>query len=414
VQYDIFFSISQTPVDGVTPTEATMFRNFLEQAEAADRLGFGVGWIAESHLSSQVQKGNSNPVIPHWEGEVGLNADFLQLAHTVYARTERLELGSAIMNILCMGGPVAHAERVSVFGALHGLDPAESRRIHVGFAAGRFDFMNRASGIVPRDAVEEAIGPALKGVVFREAAEVFVRLLNGETLNSSMIPTPAVTRANFRSDEHWDRVVAAATERDGEPSERIELAHRWSYENLKIVPQDWRRELVQLVIGSHEPAMQEYVNQFAPVQVFNLSITRADVIEDTHQRMAAAYNERGGDWTRGHMPRTTFVFLNEQPGLTPAQRSEAAHAEAKKALGAYWKALQGTIDPARVEKAAANALIGNAEEVAAQMVQRFHTEDRLMLWFDFFNHDSARVVANMEAFMREVKPRVTAARGERA
>ena len=409
--YDIFFSISQTPVDGHTPTEPEMFRNFIEQAEAADRLGFGVGWIAESHLSSQVQKGNLNPVIPHWEGEVGLNADFLQLAHAVFARTERLELGSAIMNILCMGGPVAHAERVSVFGALHGLNPDEQRRIHVGFAAGRFDFMNRASGIVPRDAVEEAVGPALKGVVFREAAEVFVRLLSGEVLNHTKIPTPTVTRSNFRSDEHWDAVLAAAAERDGSASDAVSLRHRWEYEDLKIIPQDWRRELVQLVIGSHEPAMQEYVNRFAPVQVFNLSITRPDVIEDTHRRMEAAYHGAGGAWTRGHMPRTTFVFLNEQPGLSPSQRSAAAREEANKALSTYWKALQGTIDPARVAKAADNALIGNAEEVAAQMVERFHPEDRLMLWFDFFNHDSARVVANMEAFMREVVPRVEAAGG---
>ena len=103
--------------------------------------------------------------------------------------------------------------------------------------------------------------------------------------------------------------------------------------------------------------------------------------------------------------------MNEQPGLSPSQRSAAAREEANKALSTYWKALQGTIDPARVAKAADNALIGNAEEVAAQMVERFHPEDRLMLWFDFFNHDSARVVANMEAFMREVVPRVEAAGG---
>jgi hypothetical protein len=29
-----------------------------------------------------------------------------------------------------------------------------------------------------------------------------------------------------------------------------------------------------------------------------------------------------------------------------------------------------------------------------------------MLWFDFFNHDNERVIANMTAFMREVVPRV--------
>ena len=94
---------------------------------------------------------------------------------------------------------------------------------------------------------------------------------------------------------------------------------------------------------------------------------------------------------------TVMVFINEQPGLTPSQRSAAAHEEAKAALGAYWTALEGTLDPSKVERAANNAIIGNAE-IAEQITARFHPDDRLMLWFDFFNHDSARVVANMEAF----------------
>ena len=42
MKYDIFFSISQTPVDGYTPTEAVMFQNFFEQVKVADELGFGV------------------------------------------------------------------------------------------------------------------------------------------------------------------------------------------------------------------------------------------------------------------------------------------------------------------------------------------------------------------------------------
>ena len=408
MKYDIFFSISQTPVAGHTPTEADMFRNFFEQVEAADELGYGTAWIAESHLSSQVQKGNKRPVIPHWEGEVGLNCDMLQLAHQVFSRTKRIEVGSAVMNILCMGGPIAHAERVSVFCALHGLNPTERRKIHVGFAAGRFQFMNEASGIVPRDGVEQAAWPAMKGIIFKEAAEIFCRLLRGETISSDDIATASLTRSNFRSDEDWSRVQEAAVERDTLSSvpEEIALARRWDFEPLKIVPQDWNRDLVQLIAGSHEPALQEFVNQFMPVQVFNLSITQPEVIEKTHERLAACYHPDGGAWERGHMPRTTFVFLNEEPGLTPEERSAAAHEEARLALSTYWKALQGTLDPSKVEKAASNALIGNAEEVASQMVERFHPEDRLMLWFDFFNHDSKRVVSNMRAFMEKVTPLV--------
>ena len=163
---------------------------------------------------------------------------------------------------------------------------------------------------------------------------------------------------------------------------------------------------MQPIIGSHDPTLQDYVNTISPVQVFNLSITRAEVIEATHARMAQNYHPDGGAWERGHMPRTVFVFLNHEEGLTPEQRSAAAREEATSALSAYWKALQGTIDPDRVSKAADNALVGNVEEVAAQVRERFHPDDRLMLWFDFFNHDSARVMRNMTAFMQEVRPRV--------
>lgn len=403
MHYDIFFSISQTPVDGYQPSEAEMFRNFFDQVVAADELGYGTAWIAESHLSSEVQKTHKRPVIPHWKGEVGLNVDFLQMSHQVFKRTQRIQTGSAIMNILCMGGPIAAAERVAAFAALHGLDPDEHRRINVGFAAGRFDFMNRASGVVPRTPAEEAAGRAWKGRVFAEASEIFVRLLMGETLSSDDVTAPApFTRADFRSDDDWHRVQdAAGTDGDSVPLERF-----WTFEAVKIIPQDWRHELVQLVIGSHDPRQQEIVNQWAPVQVFNLSITREDVIEDTHKRLAAAYHPSGGAWTRAHMPRTVFVFLNEQDGLSPEARTAAAKREAAAAMGAYWTALEGTLDPAKVARASDNALIGNAEEIAQEIVRRFHPEDRLMLWFDFFNHDSERVIENMARFMDRVAPRV--------
>lgn len=400
MNYDIFFSISQTPAEGKLPSEATMFRNFLDQVEVADELGYGTAWIAESHLSSQTQKQHTKPVIPHWEGEVGLNTNFLNLASHVFHRTRQIEVGSAIMNIVCMGGPLAHAERVASFLAIHGLNPDESRRIHVGFSAGRFEFMNRASGIVPRNRVEELAWPALRGLVFQEAAEIFIRALRGDEFSSADVRPTVLRPETFWEIEQWEAVAAAF---GGNPSE-IHIPNRWSFDVLKIVPQDWRRELLQLIIGSHAPHVQEQVNQLAPVQVFNLSITKPEVIEDTHERMARLYHPDGGSWRRGYMPRTTFVFLNEEAGLTPEQRSEAAKQEARVALSAYWKALQGTIDPKRIEQAASNALIGNAEEVAAQARERFHKNDRLMLWFDFFNHDSERVMRNMRAFKERVIP----------
>ncbi len=413
MDFDIFFSISQTPVDDILPNEAEMFRNFFAQVEAADALGFGTAWIAESHLSSEVQKRHREPVIPHWRGEVGLNVDSLQLAQQIFRRTRRIEAGSAVMNILCNGGPVAAAERIAAFCSLHGLDPAERRRIHVGFAAGRFDFMNRAYGILPRDAIEAAAWPAVKGKIFAEAATIFLRLLRGDILSSSDLPEPTLSRADFRSEAEWEKVLSLAAPGGGR-KESLPLQRRFVFEPLKIVPQEWRRELCVPVIGSHDPRLQEEVNRILPVQVFNLSITRPEVIEDTHRRLGQAYHPDGGPWRRGYMPRTLMVFLNEQPQLSPEERRAAARAEARAALAAYWTALEGTLDPTKVEVAADNAVVGNADDVVEQILARFHPEDRLMLWFDFFNHDSPRVVANMEAFMTRVAPRVSDAMSRRA
>ena len=49
MEFDIFFSISQTPDStGYLPTEREMLQNFFEQVESADDLGFGVGWVAQA------------------------------------------------------------------------------------------------------------------------------------------------------------------------------------------------------------------------------------------------------------------------------------------------------------------------------------------------------------------------------
>src|SRR5438477_7815416 len=261
MELDIFFSISQTVVDGFMPDERTMFANFFDQIDLADRLGFGTAWVAESHLSTEVQKTNPGAVIPHFVGEIGLNTDILQLAHRIFARTKRIGVGSAILNILCNGGPVAHAERIKTFLALHGLDPAERRALTIGFASGRFPFINIPYGIVPRNPVEAAAWPVVKNKIFEEATEIFLRLLKGETLNSSMIAARTLRRADFRSDADWNRVVEA----HGQYVDEVPLRPRWEFPNLKIVPQKPRMDLLRLSIGSHDPATQIFANQFLPV-----------------------------------------------------------------------------------------------------------------------------------------------------
>ncbi|MCH1591424.1 MAG: LLM class flavin-dependent oxidoreductase [Candidatus Thalassarchaeaceae archaeon] len=409
MEFDIFFSISQTPdTSGFIPTESEMFSSFLDQAVHADKLGFGVGWVAQAHLSTEIQKRNLNPVVPHYPGEVGLCTDFFQIAQKVISRTERMEIGSAVMSILASGGPIAQAERVGSFLSLHGLDPNESRRLHIGFSAGRFEFMARPYGIVPRDPVEEEAWPALRGRIFAEASEIFLRLLRGDVLSSDMVAKTVLTRSNFRSDGDWERVQQQALTHYGldDLPDSIEIRNRYDFEEIKIIPQNWNRDLLNLILGSHDPILQREVNEWMPVQVFNLSITPPHVIEGTHDRMSESYHSKGGPWQRSMMPRTVMVFINEEQGLSPQERSEAAKMEAESALSTYWNALEGTIDPSKVNRAVDNAVIGNADEVVEQIIARYDSDDRLMCWFDFFNHDSDRVMRNMTAFMTKVVPRV--------
>ena len=405
--FDIFFSISQTPdTSGYITSEKEMFSNFFEQVELADELGFGVGWVAQAHLSTEIQKRNNTPVVPHYPGEVGLCTDFFQIAQKMFSRTKKMEVGSAVLSILASGGPIAIAERVGAFLALHGMDGMEDRKLHIGFSAGRFEFMARPYGIIPRNIVEEAAWPALRGQIFAEASEIFLRLLNGEVISSNMIRDTVLTRENFRSDEDWKKVQDAAKEFFDlkQLTETVEIPHRYDFEEIKTIPQNWRRDLLNLVLGSHDPNLQIEVNKWRPVQVFNLSITPPHIIEETHERMAENYHLDGGKWNRGMMPRTIMVFVNNEEGLSSEEQSIAAKEEAKAALNTYWSALEGTIDPSKVERATDNAVIGNVEEVAEQIIQRFDRNDKLMCWFDFFNHDSERVQRNMKAFMDEVAP----------
>jgi len=54
-------------------------------------------------------------------------------------------------------------------------------------------------------------------------------------------------------------------------------------------------------------------------------------------------------------------------------------------------------------------LVGSPETIAKQILDRYHPEDRLMLWFDFFNHDNAHVSMMMKHFQEKVSPLVATA-----
>ncbi len=372
-----------------------MFANFFDQVLLADSLGYETAWLAETHLSCQTQKENPGAVVPHFEGEIGLNTDILQLGHHILARTQSIQIGSAIRNILCNGGPIAHAEAVRTFLTIHGFDESETRKLHLGFASGRFPFSNTPYGIKPRSPVELAAWPALRGFIFRQATEIFLRLLRGEILSIDDISPIELTREDFRSDEDWNRVLLA----HGHTATKISVPPFWEFPRIGVIPKEPRLDLLELTIGCHDARGQAWANQFYPCGVFNLSITPSSQIEETHQRMKSVFHKEGGPWHRGRMPRTVLVFLDED--------REQADIAAKLALETYWKALEGTLDPAKVAAATKNNLVGTPEEVIAELKQRFHPEDRLMLWFDFNNHNNEAVKKSMRLFAEKVAPELS-------
>ncbi|MFC5290131.1 LLM class flavin-dependent oxidoreductase [Actinokineospora guangxiensis] len=403
MRFDVFCSLAQTPrAASGKPAHATLLSEFLDQARLADELGYECVWVAENHYSSELQKTHANPVIPHWQGEVGVNTGICQLAAQVFARTGRIDVGSAIMNIVANGGPLPAAEQVASALAWHGLDPDEGRLLRIGFAGGRFDYIVRSTGIVPRAEWESAAWPQVKKAIFREAATIFLRLLHGEDVSGGETPETVLGHADFRSAQDYEDVLSRAPADVRVPG-GIRVPRRWDFEATRIVP-DFRRELLRCYAGTHDAVLQEHLGERFGSRALNLSVTPTEIIEDTHRRMTEVFNRSGRSWSRSYMPRTTLVFLDATPGMSRQARRAAAWDRAKEALSAHRMGMDGTVDPDKVESGADNALIGAPEDVAEQIVRRFDHEDRLMLWFDFFHQGGDTVLAQMAAFQQQVVP----------
>lgn len=404
-QFDIFLGFSQIEVDGYLPTEREMWDHLCRQAVLADTLGFGTLWVGGAHLSlADQQRHHATPVLPHFRGEVCLNTDILQLAPVIFGKTQRIAVGSALHSILSNGGPLAHAEALRTFLALQPLTPWAHRRLAFGFGAGRFDFVQAAYGIRPRTPAEAAAWPAIRGLVLREATEVFMRLVTGEGLASADLPARQVTRASMRSDADWAQVQRAMPT----GTDALDVPPFWAFDRVRLIPIDSPLDTVTFYAGTTDLSVVNAANAVWPCRVFNLSNTPMTVIDRTHAHMSTAYHPGGGTWQRAYMPRTVLVFLDADPRRTPEAQRAVAAATAAAGVGAWQRAMEGTVDTRKLQEGMANAVYGNPDDVARQIHERFHPDDTLMVWFDFNDHDSGRVEQRMHDFMTSVVPRVRA------
>lgn len=405
MKFDVFHSIGRIDSLPVRLSDRQVFGQFFSQVQAAEELGYGLMWVAESHFSSEVQKTNPGAVIPHYQGEVGLNADSMQLAQAVFARTRKIGFGTAIMNIVGgNGGPIAAADRVRSLSWLNSLSPFP-RELKIGVAAGRFPYINQPFGIVPRDGVEQILWPQYQQHIFIEALEIFLRLVQGETIGSRDVAIHAIGRVHFRDEMSWGRAVDALKPLgiDLEKQGEILYKPRWTFERLKLVPTVDPIEdpaLVRYVLGSHDPVARDHGWKFADLDIFNLSFTPPAAINRVHADMTKKAEATGRLWHRSRMPRTVLVFIDDSP--------KAAEERASRCFDTYIEAMRGTV--ATPDKAALmeRALIGDSQMIREQLSpghpKGFHQDDRLMLWFEFNQTDGSAIEHQMRLFADQVLP----------
>ncbi len=404
MKFDLFHSVGR--IDSVTPklSDRQVFEHFFHQVDEAEKLGFGTIWVAESHFSSEVQKRHKDPVIPHYQGEVGLNADSLQLANILFERTSRIGFGTAILNIVGgNGGPIAAADRVRSLAFLNRLRKTP-RKLDIGLAAGRFPYINQPFGIVPRSPEEKILWPQYQQLIFVEALEIFLRLSVGETLSSADVTRRRITRAHFRTDEAFAKAQEALEKNDLRlcPVDGVAYEPRWLFEPLALVPALDQASAPELnfVLGSSCPIAREAGMKYADLDIFNLSFTPPKAIDAIHAEMTARCREAGREWRRGRMPRTVLVFIDQDPAVA-RRRAEAC-------FDTYIEAMRGTAQVPDKVMLMERALIGDSAMIKRQLAPEdphgFKADDRLMLWFEFNQSDNAAIVKQMRQFATDVLP----------
>lgn len=391
--FDLFHSVSDPVIYGKHLGARKSFENFLDQVKLAESLEMDTAWVAESHFSSEVQKTTSVATIQKFGGEVGLNSDSFQLFHVIEKNTQRINFGTGIHNIVGgSGGPIASADRANQLRFFNQNFVKNPREIRLGVASGRFPYQNTPFGMIPRNLVEKDFWPIVKRVIFLEALEIFLKLMKGETLASESVKRYEITATQVEREmpkdaERLKKVYAFP----------VPIPPRYEFESLKLVPESQIRKHFQVVLGSHDPEALELAYRYWSVDLFNLSFTPPEQLQKTHDKLEKM-NSTQSPWKRSRLPRTVMVFID--PDRAKAQ--ELAHF----VLDAYIDAMQGTAQVPDKNVLMQRALIGDAAEVRDQLhpdnPRKFHTDDRLMLWFEFNQLDNETVKTRMKYFFREV------------
>ena len=119
--------------------------------------------------------------------------------------------------------------------------------------------MARPYGILPRDLVEDTRLASASEVNYGKPAR-FSCACSAATFSLVKTPTRLCSlEPIFARMRIGEKVRAAARFSRGlsELVSSIPMAKRYAFEELKIIPQEWRRELLSPIVGSHDPRAQK-------------------------------------------------------------------------------------------------------------------------------------------------------------
>jgi hypothetical protein len=193
----------------------------------------------------------------------------------------------------------------------------------------------------------------------------------------------------------------------GSTLDGIPYKPRWSFDVLKLIPEMSESEYagdMNFVLGSHDPLARDHGLNFADLDVFNLSFTSPEELNKIHADMFIRYRESGRVWNRSRLPRTVLTFIDKS--------ASRAQDMASRCFDTYIEAMRGTVVLPPKDVLMSRALIGDPVMIREQLhpedPRGFHSDDRLMLWFEFNQIDHQGINSQMRLFAEGVMPHVGA------
>lgn len=432
-KWDIFFSITKF-IKNDKPVEQFL-KEYLNLFIQADKLEYGVIWIAESHLSHTAQLAN-HPIVQckSFEGEIGIINNVILLIQHAINITKKIDFGTAIVN-LHAHNPVLLAESIAQL-IITGDFVTTNRKIHLGVSSGRFDYVNQAYGMYPVTALEKECWSVLSEKIYHKKLEIFLTLIQNKVISNGNFKPITLTDKDFQGDQWyslWNSV------KKGQDKELFKITAKGTIEyfnnkilgiqyddmsvvtNIKLCNQMLLDHLEIYLATENKNLIKKSYKLYSELNLMLLSITSSEFINKMHEYMQIEL--KNSLWDRYRLPLTIIViFSDEENPAVDFVEAEIEHyfemmressieyskrdmlndmsakIKAEKLIKDYWSAVEGTVEHKPSGDKLSNVVFGSPRKIAYDIKMRY-PNDKLLLWFDFDNSDMDYVERGMKSFM---------------